>query len=508
MSPIDASIYGHQQPQPFNNPFEQLMKMRALQQNQQLVQQQIRSGEATEEQRRYALSDKMKTEAEQSALAEILSNPTISQEDAKKQIAARAPGLYPAYIKAFDEHSEKASQIAQNLASAASSLSKAHQNAQEFVANDAADTLAKPEPLHAGILNQKLQTYESLFPESKAKFEEIRQQIASGANPTEILKGLQQASTAQRGANTAEARQTTEQPGQAAQAEMLQKQASGMSPAGISAEQQVTNAQGAQRIGLEQQRVGLERQRLSQEDTAITLTPEAMKMVAHQFAMTGQLPPMGMGKAGAAVRTAIINEAADIYKGLDLPSQVAAFKANQESLKKMQGQRDAVGAFEETALKNLDQFLGAAKKVVDTKSPWLNKPLRALAGQVLGSADQAAFNAARQAVIPEFAKLLSNPSLSGQLTDSQRKEVDTILSPNATLAQIYASANVLKQDAENRKTALDDGIKAIQERIAKPPAGTTASAAAGTMKIRKVGDPSKVAQGPRGPVPAGWEEVP
>jgi hypothetical protein len=221
---------------------------------------------------------------------------------------------------------------------------------------------------------------------------------------------------------------------------------------------------------------------------APNLTPEAKDIVAHQFAMTGQLPPMGMGKAGAKVRTDIINRSAELYKGLDLPSQQAAFKANQGSLVKMQGQRDAIGSFEETALKNLDQFLATAQKVVDTGSPMINKPLRGISAAVLGTPELAAYNAARQTVIPEFAKILSNPTLAGQLTDSARKEVESLIGPDATLAQAVAVAKILKTDSANRRQSLDDQIAAIQKRIATPPAGvgsTSTTDAKDPMGIRR-----------------------
>lgn len=225
----------------------------------------------------------------------------------------------------------------------------------------------------------------------------------------------------------------------------------------------------------EQLDISLDEQRIAKQgaadDAVLTLTPEALALTAHQYAMTGQLPPMGMGKAGAAVRTAIINEAAKVYAGLDLPTQIAAFKANQASLSKMQQQRDAVGSFEETALKNLDVFLESAKKISDTGSPLLNKPLRGIDERLLGSAEMSAFNTARRTVIPEFAKILNNPTLSGQLSDSARHEVEQVISGDATLAQIIAAARVLKTDVHNRKQSLDDTIADIQKRIATPPGG-------------------------------------
>lgn len=239
-------------------------------------------------------------------------------------------------------------------------------------------------------------------------------------------------------------------------------------------------------------------------DAAVELTPAALDLTAKQFAMTGLLPPMGMGAKAAAARTKIINRAADMYNGLDLATQVAAFKANKDSLAKIQGQRDAIGAFEETALKNLQQFITQAKKVSDTGSPFLNKPIRSIAENLFGSADMAAFNVARRTVIPEFAKILANPGLSGQLSDSARKEIEDVVSGDATLAQTLSAANVLVQDTTNRRTSYDDQIKAIQKRIATPPGGASTS-----DRLRVTGPNGETGTVPAGTsLPAGWKAAP
>ncbi len=215
------------------------------------------------------------------------------------------------------------------------------------------------------------------------------------------------------------------------------------------------------------------------DDPALNLTPDAKKLTAHQYAMTGQLPPMGMGKEGAKVRTEIINEAARIYQGLDLPSQQAAFKANQASLTKLQGTADKVSAFESTAGKNLDQFLSLAEKIPDTGVPWVNTPIRAVNAKMVGDTNQAAFNAARDVALREIARVTSDPNLTGVLSDSARREVQSLSPENATFGQIKAVAKVLKQDMANVKAGLSDQITDVRQRIATPPGGTAAPAAAG-----------------------------
>lgn len=207
-------------------------------------------------------------------------------------------------------------------------------------------------------------------------------------------------------------------------------------------------------------------------DEAPVLTPEALKLTARQFAMTGQLPPMGMGKAGAQLRTKIINQAAEEFKGLDLPTQIASYKANQSSLIKLQGTADKVAAFESTAGKNLNQFLSLADKIPDVGVPWLNQPVRLLNDVLVGSENQAAFNAARDVALREIARVTNDPNLSGVLSDSARHEVQGLSPQSATFAQIKKVSSVLLQDMANVKSSLNEQIGSIQQRIATLPGGS------------------------------------
>lgn len=144
----------------------------------------------------------------------------------------------------------------------------------------------------------------------------------------------------------------------------------------------------------------------------------------------------------------------------------AGVQADASSLKKLQTNYDSVTAFENTAGKNLDTFLKTAKDVVDTGSPFLNTPVRMVTSQMVGSEKMAAFNAARQTAVSEIGKVLSSANAgSGVVSDSARHEVESLIGPNATLKQIYAAANILKQDMNNRKTAYADQITEIKGRM-------------------------------------------
>jgi hypothetical protein len=211
-----------------------------------------------------------------------------------------------------------------------------------------------------------------------------------------------------------------------------------------------------------------------QNATDVTaLSPAGLDAAALNYAKTGVLPPLGMGDKNT--RKLIINRAAEMMPGLDIASARADYAANTDSLKTMQKQRDAIGAFEQTAMKNIDIFLDAAGKVVDTGSPLANSLARQVTGKMLGSPDQAAYDAARQVAVNEIAKIVSNPTLSGTLSDSARHEVEAFNPATATLQQSVAVMRLLKRDMGNRTSALDDGIAGIKSRISKgaPAAGVT-----------------------------------
>lgn len=212
----------------------------------------------------------------------------------------------------------------------------------------------------------------------------------------------------------------------------------------------------------------------------MSLTPEGIEMAALQLRKNGVMLPMGMGDR--TNRQAVINRAATLTPedmarieagGYDIAGAAADYKANVNSLKTLQTQRDAIGAFEQTAQKNIQNFLGVAGQVVDTGIPLLNTPTRWAAG-ALGSKAQAQYGAVRQEAISEIAKIVQNPNLMGQLSDSARKEVEAFSPSNATLGQTIAVMKILSQGMDNRAKSLDDQIATIRGRMKQPSNATSA----------------------------------
>lgn len=221
----------------------------------------------------------------------------------------------------------------------------------------------------------------------------------------------------------------------------------------------------AESLDLQQRRLALAEQAAARQGQAgqSQFTQEGLDLAATQYATTGQMPPLGMGAANA--RAAVINRAGELFPDLNIGQQAAQFAANRQSLTNAQKMYDAVTAFEKTASNNANVMMQIARKLTDTGSPLLNRPWRAVEQQVGGNRDLAAFAAARRVVVTEYARIVANPNLTGVLSDSARREMEDVLSGNATIPQMVQVMDVLRQDAENRRTALGEQIGAIQERI-------------------------------------------
>jgi hypothetical protein len=242
------------------------------------------------------------------------------------------------------------------------------------------------------------------------------------------------------------------------------------------------------------------------------LTPGGIDVAALNYRKTGVMPPLGMGDKGTRQR--IINRAAEMTPadmarveatGADIAAAKQDFTANQASLNALQKSRDAIGAFEQTAQKNIDVFLDVAGKVVDSGSPLANKLLRHVSGNVLGSPDVAAYEAARQVAVNEIAKITSNPTLAGQLTDSARKEVASFAPENATLKQSVAVMRLLKTEMQNRTKALDAELAAVRARR-KTDVPASKDATGGGGFIEALDTQGNVHHAPAGtPLPAGWK---
>lgn len=213
-----------------------------------------------------------------------------------------------------------------------------------------------------------------------------------------------------------------------------------------------------------------------------TLDDNTARFAAETFLKTGLLPNLGYGRAGAANRQQVLAMAAEIAKdqglsGTDVAAARGSFKADSASLTQATKSLDAVTSFSNTAIKNGDVLVKMAKEVDATGVPLIERWIRA-GRQATGDPKVAAFNAQMRVYIPEVAKILSNPNLTGQLTDTARKEIESVVSGGASAEQILAIHNTLKTDFANRENSIKEQISEIKKRMGEKKGGAQEGAKA------------------------------
>lgn len=212
-------------------------------------------------------------------------------------------------------------------------------------------------------------------------------------------------------------------------------------------------------------------------DAVSKMTPNGLYQAALNYLANGQYPPTGRGSDPVAVaQRAAINAkvgaiAAD--SGMDLPALRAFYKANAGSLTALQKMQDSVQSFMATADKNAGLLEQSLKQLPDTGSPLLNQPLRSFVKNVQGNTAMAPIATYLQSVSNEYARIIAQPNLSGQLTDTARSEAAQLLDPKATIDQMIASVRALNAEGSNRLLSIGDQIKTIQSRMNDAPKGNT-----------------------------------
>lgn len=158
--------------------------------------------------------------------------------------------------------------------------------------------------------------------------------------------------------------------------------------------------------------------------------------------------------------------------------QQATAKANIKSVGELVPMRNAISAYETVARNNGDRFLELAKKVNTSGVPLINSAER-LGKLASGNADAAEMMQVLQNYQTETARIIANPKLTGQLTDTARKEIENVIPANVTPAQASRIINRLNFEFELRGRGLDDSIAKAQSGLT--PGSTVAPPASPAM---------------------------
>jgi hypothetical protein len=203
-------------------------------------------------------------------------------------------------------------------------------------------------------------------------------------------------------------------------------------------------------------------------------SPQALELAAETYLKTGQLPPMGMGKASTVARQKIMDMAARRLKEREggvipeggLAEAQATFRAEQAELSKLQVLRGQIGSFEVTAKQNLQRALDLSGKVDRTGAPVFNRYLLKAQGRYMGDPDVTNFQAATRIAINEVAKITSGASGGAVTSDAARREIEDTLNAAHTPEQFKQIVEkVLIPDMQSRIKGFDKSIESVKERL-------------------------------------------
>ena len=155
----------------------------------------------------------------------------------------------------------------------------------------------------------------------------------------------------------------------------------------------------------------------------------------------------------------------------DLVGARAGHQADAANLTQITKNYGAVKSFADTAQKNIDRLKSVLSNTPDLGASILNKPWRSLQGKI-GNVDMAKFAADLGTVQPELARILNSANMTGVNTVHAQEEVNKMLDPNYTVAQLLGALGELEADMRNREGSIleakTEAQKSITSRGARP----------------------------------------
>jgi hypothetical protein len=177
---------------------------------------------------------------------------------------------------------------------------------------------------------------------------------------------------------------------------------------------------------------------------ATNFTPQAVDNAAKRYNLDGTLPPMGMGKAASAGRTAILNRAAELAQGVDGTDQ----RQNQLNVKQQQRvlqdftsgkSASAVRSFN-VGISHLDTLGHLADALGNKDTQAVNRVGNYFATQT-GSPAPTNFNAAKKIVGDEIVKAIVGAGGGVHDREEAAKVIDAANSPE----QLRGAINTYKE---------------------------------------------------------------
>lgn len=226
--------------------------------------------------------------------------------------------------------------------------------------------------------------------------------------------------------------------------------------------------QGEERLRQGQEKIDLQRdaaeRKVSESNAVEGLTPAGMK-AAEDLVRAGRPLPGGWGAKNQSRGNAILNQMGKEMEGGAEPAskQIQDYRATSTALTAVTKDLAAIRPYKTMLDTNADIAIKLADKAIATNSQFANKPLNWLRQNVGDNPDVAEYLAQIRIVSTEAARVLNNPRLVGQLTDSARHEMEDIVNGNMPFNATKRVLERMKQDGANRVKAMEREQDSLRE---------------------------------------------
>lgn len=242
------------------------------------------------------------------------------------------------------------------------------------------------------------------------------------------------------------------------------------------------------------------RQTAAPERGADALRDDVYYQIMNGVPRPGSIPTGRQGE-GNAYRAKFADELNKVASELGkTPQELATMgkenKAKFMALGAVEKDLAAIRPYNDMLHTNGDIAIKLGEKAIATDSKLLNKPLNWVRQNAGDNPDVAEFLAQAQIVSTESARVLNNPRLVGQLTDSARHEMQGVISGDMPINSFIRVVKRMQADGNNRVSAMEaqrartvnelrgstGGKPATTPQAAAPTTGTAPAAALDYLK--------------------------
>jgi len=146
----------------------------------------------------------------------------------------------------------------------------------------------------------------------------------------------------------------------------------------------------------------------------------------------------------------------------DVVKQGEAYKIKAGAAQEIEKMYAAVESFSSTVDKNMAVLEALSKQLPRSDIPIISKGQLAVSS-FTGNPTLTAYQGAMRSVATEVARIVTQPRLTGQLTDSARKEIDKFMHADMTHPQLVSLMKTLRTEVKNR----EDGIRTVRDTLAE-----------------------------------------